>query len=85
MQSKFALNLRISGVLLVLALMLAACSAVTTPSSNPSGTGTSNLAPGASFKLGVSLTFNNTDFWTNYISYETKFASQYKATLIGPL
>src|SRR5216684_8541354 len=35
--------------------------------------------------LGVSLTFNNTDFWTNYISYETKFAAQYNATLIGPL
>src|SRR5579859_5998668 len=35
--------------------------------------------------LGVSLTFNNTYFWTNYISYETKFAAQYNATLIGPL
>ncbi len=37
--------------------------------SPPPSTGTgSTLAPGASFKLGVSLTFNNTDFWTNYIS-----------------
>jgi simple sugar transport system substrate-binding protein/ribose transport system substrate-binding protein len=43
------------------------------------------LAPGASFKLGVSLTFNNTDFWTNYIKYEAQFAAQYHATLIGPL
>ena len=44
-----------------------------------------NLAPNASFKLGVSLTFNNTDFWTNYITYETKFATQYNAQLLGPL
>jgi ribose transport system substrate-binding protein len=65
--------------------LLAACGQgqASTPSS--SSTGSTTLAPGASFKLGVSLTFNNTDFWTNYISYETKFAAQYNATLIGPL
>jgi ribose transport system substrate-binding protein len=62
----------------VAASLLAACSGT---SDNSSG----NLAPNASFKLGVSLTFNNTDFWTNYISYETKFAQQYNAQLLGPL
>ena len=64
--------------------LLAACGqgqASPPPSTSTGGP----LAPGASFKLGVSLTFNNTDFWTNYISYETKFAAQYNATLIGPL
>lgn len=62
-------------------LLLAACGGSTSNTSSSSNT----LAPNASFKLGVSLTFNNTDFWTNYISYETKFAKQYNATLVGPL
>jgi simple sugar transport system substrate-binding protein/ribose transport system substrate-binding protein len=44
-----------------------------------------SLQSGQSFKLGVSLTFNNTDFWTNYINYESRFAGQYHAQLIGPL
>jgi ribose transport system substrate-binding protein len=61
------------------AIALAACGS--TPSNSSSG----NLAPNASFKLGVSLTFNNTDFWTNYISYEARFAQQYNAQLLGPL
>ncbi|GHO65163.1 ABC transporter substrate-binding protein [Ktedonobacter sp. SOSP1-52] len=82
MTSKFASRLRALGILVILAtLALAGCGGSTTAGSSSGGT----LAPGDSFKLGVSLTFNNTDFWTNYISYETKFASQYKATLIGPL
>jgi ribose transport system substrate-binding protein len=63
----------------VAATLLAACSGA--PASSSGG----KLAPNASFKLGVSLTFNNTDFWTNYISYEKKFAQQYNAQLLGPL
>lgn len=83
MRSKFAGRLRALGVLgIVAALILTACGSTSGPSSTSSG---GKLAPGASFKLGVSLTFNNTDFWTNYIAYETKFAHQYDATLIGPL
>ncbi len=86
MTSKFANLLRMLGVLVVVATILAACggTAAGTPSGTPSTSG-STLAPGANFKLGVSLSFNNTDFWTNYISYETKFAAQYNATLLGPL
>jgi ribose transport system substrate-binding protein len=63
----------------VAATLLAACSGASASSSG------GKLAPNASFKLGVSLTFNNTDFWTNYISYEKKFAQQYNAQLLGPL
>ncbi|TME05687.1 MAG: hypothetical protein E6I80_16425, partial [Chloroflexi bacterium] len=88
MTSKFASRLRVLGALVVVAIVLAACggtSSTTSTSSGSTSTPGSSLAPGASFKLGVSLTFNNTDFWTNYISYETKFASQYNASLIGPL
>jgi simple sugar transport system substrate-binding protein/ribose transport system substrate-binding protein len=74
----------VSGVLFILVIFLAACGGTSgTPSSGATSGG--GLASDANFKLGVSLTFNNTDFWTNYISYETKFAQQYKATLIGPL
>ena len=83
MKSKFASRLRVLAALSVVAIILTACGGSGgTTTGNTSG---STLAPGASFKLGVSLTFNNTDFWTNYISYETKFAAQYNATLIGPL
>ena len=84
MKSKLVSRLRVLGALLVLATILAACgsaSGSTTGSSSSGGV----LAPNANFRLGVSLTFNNTDFWTNYISYEAKFAVQYHATLIGPL
>src|SRR5437764_3105036 len=86
MKSKFASRLQALGALVVVAaIILAACGGTSGGSSSTSSTSGNTLAPGASFKLGVSLTFNNTDFWTNYISYEAKFAHQYNATLIGPL
>src|SRR6266568_4021415 len=84
---QFTRWLRVLGALAVVATFLAACGGPSGGSSGGASGGSSGgaLAPDASFKLGVSLTFNNTDFWTNYISYETKFATQYKATLVGPL
>ncbi|HLZ63094.1 MAG TPA: sugar ABC transporter substrate-binding protein [Ktedonosporobacter sp.] len=87
MVSKFASLLRALAALVVAATVLAACGGTSSPSTGSGGTSAPGgaLAPGANFKLGVSLTFNNTDFWTNYITYQTKFASQYNATLIGPL
>jgi len=89
MKSTFANLLRALSALVVVALVLAACGGTTggtnTPTSGNTATSGGTLAPNASFKLGVSLTFNNTDFWTNYIKYETQFATQYNATLIGPL
>src|SRR5579884_4293988 len=86
MKSQFASLLRALGALAIVATVLVACGSTPTAStSGNSSTSGSTLAPNASFKLGVSLTFNNTDFWTNYITYETKFAHQYNAQLIGPL
>jgi ribose transport system substrate-binding protein len=88
MRSKFAGRLRALSVLgIVAALILTACGGGSGSGSTSGSASTSGgkLSSGGSFKLGVSLTFNNTDFWTNYISYETKFAHQYNATLIGPL
>jgi ribose transport system substrate-binding protein len=84
MQSTFAFRLRALVVLAIVAAILAACGSSST-SGNTSTSSSNTLASGGSFKLGVSLTFNNTDFWTNYISYEQKFAAQYHAQLIGPL
>ena len=86
MKSKFSIRLRALGALVIIVAILAACgstSSTSTSGTTPTSGGT--LAPGANFKLGVSLTFNNTDFWTNYISYEKTFAAKYNATLIGPL
>ncbi len=78
MTSRFAARVRALGAIAAVAL-LAACG-------GGGGTGGGGgFKAGDSFKLGVSLTFNNTDFWTNYITYEQKFAKQYNATLIGPL
>ncbi|HLX56593.1 MAG TPA: sugar ABC transporter substrate-binding protein, partial [Ktedonobacteraceae bacterium] len=84
MQSKFASRLRALAALVVITTVLAACGG-TSGGTSGSTTSGGKLAPGASFKLGVSLTFNNTDFWTNYITYEKMFAAKYNATLIGPL
>jgi len=73
------------GILAALAaavLVMAGCS-TTAPGSSSSGS--TKLKAGETFKLGVSLTFNNTDFWTSYISYEQQYAKKYHAKLIGPL
>jgi ribose transport system substrate-binding protein len=86
MKSRFSFprHLRLLGVFgIVASIILAACGGASGTTAAPSSGGP--LAANANFKLGVSLTFNNTDFWTNYITYETKFATQYNATLIGPL
>lgn len=88
MKSQFVSRLRALGVFLVVVAILTACGGSSpggnTTSGNTSGS-EGKFTAGQSFKLGVSLTFNNTDFWTNYISYEQQFASKYNATLIGPL
>ena len=84
MKSQFASRLRALSALVIIAIVFVACGSTSGGTSTTSSSGGA-LAPGASFKLGVSLTFNNTDFWTNYITYEKQFATQYNATLIGPL
>ncbi len=87
MQLGFLTRLRTLGVLgLIAAIVLTACGGSSTSGGGtPAGAPTGSFKAGDSFKLGVSLSFNNTDFWTNYITYQTKFATQYNATLIGPL
>lgn len=48
--------------------------------------GTTEVASAAPpIKIGVALTYNNTPFWSAYISYEQQFAKQYGVQLIGPL
>jgi ribose transport system substrate-binding protein len=76
---------RVAGALAaaLLAVGLAACSE--TGPGGSSGSAAKKLGANETFKLGVSLTFNNTDFWTSYISYQKQFADKYHAKLIGPL
>jgi ABC-type sugar transport system substrate-binding protein len=51
----------------------------------PSATAVSGAASSANIKIGVSLTYNNTDFWSAYITYEQQYAKQDHVTLLGPL
>lgn len=80
------MSLRRFALVAAVGLVLAGAAACSTtgPGSTGSG-GSAHIKSGETFKLGVSLTFNNTDFWTSYISYEKRFAGQYHANLIGPL
>jgi ribose transport system substrate-binding protein len=84
MKSRFSGRLSMLGVFGIVAVIVLSACGGSAPGATASSSG-GKLVAGANFKLGVSLTFNNTDFWTNYISYETTFAKQYNATLIGPL
>jgi simple sugar transport system substrate-binding protein/ribose transport system substrate-binding protein len=51
----------------------------------PSATAVSGAASSKTIKIGVSLTYNNTDFWSAYITYEQQFAKQDHVQLLGPL
>ncbi len=65
---------------------LAACSSTTsTTGSGATPTTGAHLTAQQPFKLGVSLTLNNTDFWSSYITYEQQYATKYQAQLIGPI
>ena len=39
----------------------------------------------AGIKIGVSLAGYSTDFWSSYVAYESQFAKQYGASLVGPV
>ena len=45
----------------------------------------SGASAAGKIKIGVALTYNNTAFWTAYISYEKQYAAKYGAQLLGPL
>lgn len=67
------------------AVLVAAAACSTTGPGSSGSSGSKHISGNETFKLGVSLTFNNTDFWTSYISYEKQYATRYHAKLIGPL
>ena len=46
---------------------------------------TSAATSGGQIKVGVSLTYNNTAFWSAYINYEQQYAQQMNVKLMGPL
>jgi ribose transport system substrate-binding protein len=39
----------------------------------------------AATPIGIALTYNNTAFWSAYITYESQYAKQMKIKLLGPL
>jgi simple sugar transport system substrate-binding protein/ribose transport system substrate-binding protein len=50
----------------------------------PSTAALSGAATGQ-VKIGVDLTYNNTDFWSAYITYEQSYAKKMHIKLLGPL
>jgi simple sugar transport system substrate-binding protein/ribose transport system substrate-binding protein len=51
----------------------------------PATTSVSAAASAKTYKIGVDLTYNNTDFWSAYITYEKSYAKSMHVKLIGPL
>lgn len=64
------------------AMSIVAMVGLATGVSTVSTVATASAAP---IKIGVALSYNNTAFWSAYISYEQQFAKQMGVQLIGPL
>jgi len=65
---------------------VAALAATVAVVSSPATTSAhSAKAAAAPIKIGVDLTYNNTDFWSAYINYESQYAKQMHVKLLGPL
>lgn len=65
------------------AISLVVAAGLVAPLLSVSSLGTASAA--GPIKIGVALTYNDTAFWTAYISYEQQFAKQFGVKLIGPL
>jgi ABC-type sugar transport system substrate-binding protein len=91
---------RLAGIVLLAAagLLAAACSSSSTSSTSataPASTASAAVSTAAAsaasssssgpVTIGVSLTYNNTAFWSAYINYETQYAQQMNVKLLGPL
>ena len=91
---------RLAGTVLLAAagLLAAACSSSSTSSTSAAAQASTASAAvstaaasaassssGGQVTIGVSLTYNNTAFWSAYINYETQYAQQMNVKLLGPL
>jgi simple sugar transport system substrate-binding protein/ribose transport system substrate-binding protein len=65
------------------AALLAAGGLVATQASGAAGRQAAHGAT-ADTTIGVDLTYNNTDFWSAYINYESQYAKQMHIKLLGP-
>jgi len=65
------------------AVVLVASAALAAPLLSVGTVGTASAA--APIKIGVVLTYNNTAFWSAYISYENQYAKQMGIQLVGPV
>ncbi|MGH9104302.1 MAG: sugar ABC transporter substrate-binding protein [Acidimicrobiales bacterium] len=66
-------------------MSLVAVAALALPLLSASTAGPASAAPSKPIKVGVALTYNNTAFWSAYISYERQYAKQMGIQLVGPL
>lgn len=81
------LRKRLAGTALLAAagLLAAACSSSGSGGIAASGGTGSSTGTSGQVTIGVDLTYNNTAFWSAYISYETQYAQQMHIKLLGPL
>jgi ribose transport system substrate-binding protein len=68
-----------------LGAVVAVAATVAVVSSPATTSAHSAKAAAAPIKIGVDLTYNNTDFWSAYINYESQYAKQMHIKLLGPL
>jgi ABC-type sugar transport system substrate-binding protein len=73
---------RLGGLIAVAAVAATAVVASWPTVSSADSVGAAAATP---VKIGVDLTYNNTDFWSAYINYETQYAKQLNIQLLGPL
>jgi len=73
---------RLGGLIAVAAV---AATAVVASWPTVSSADSAGAAAATPVKIGVDLTYNNTDFWSAYINYETQYAKQLNIQLLGPL
>jgi ABC-type sugar transport system substrate-binding protein len=68
------------GAVVAVAVTVGVASSPAATSAHPA-----KAAAAAPVKIGVDLTYDNTDFWSAYINYETQYAKQMHIKLLGPL
>jgi ribose transport system substrate-binding protein len=69
--------------LAAVAAVVATAAAIGTPA--VSSAHTAKVAAVKTVKIGVDLTYSDTDFWSAYINYEKQYASKMHIKLLGPL
>ena len=75
---QFRKKLRVGGIALVAASGLMAVGVASSVAHQTPRASTTQIP------IGVDLTYNNTDFWSAYVNYESQYAKQMHVKLLGP-